>query len=99
MQPMSHDAAATAARGTDVVANGAEGIAASTAAAASVTGLPPAGADEVSAQASTSFATGGTETLSQINAAQGELTQAGAALTKIAGMYSAIDDGASDTLD
>ncbi|NTY60694.1 PE domain-containing protein [Mycolicibacterium sphagni] len=99
MQPMSHDAAATAASGAELAANGAQGIATGAAAAASLTGLPPAGAEEVSAQAAAAFSAEGAETLAQLTAAQEELTRAGAAFTKVAGMYSAIDGGASNTLD
>jgi hypothetical protein len=36
--------------------------------------------------------------LGEIAAAEEEVAQAGAAVTKIAGMYTAIDDGASGTL-
>lgn len=98
MQPMSHDAAAVAASGAAVVANGTQGLATGTAASAAVSGLAPAGTDEVSIQASMSFAAEGAETLGQVAAVQEEVLRAGAALTAVAGMYSAIDDGASETL-
>jgi hypothetical protein len=96
---MSHDAAAAAASGAEIVANSAQGLATGAAAAASVAGLAPAGADEVSAQASAAFSAEGAETLAQLTAAQEEVARAGAAFTTVAGMYSALDDGASDTLD
>jgi hypothetical protein len=94
---MSHDSAA-AVVGTELIANATQGLAAGAAASASIAGLPPAGADEVSLQASTAFATQAIETLGQVAEAQAELTRAGAAVTKIAGMYAAIDGGASSTL-
>jgi hypothetical protein len=97
-QPLSHDDAAVAAIGAELAANATEGLAAEAAASPAVTGLAPAGAEEVSAQAAAAFATGGAETLTQIAAAEEELTRAGTAVTKIAGMYTAIDGGASDTL-
>jgi len=97
-QPMSHDDPAVAAIGVELAANAAQGLAAEAAAAPAVTGLAPAGAEEVSVQAAAAFATGGAETLTQIAAAEEELTRAGMAVTKIAGMYSAVDGGASETL-
>lgn len=99
MQPMSHDAAATAASGAEIIANSAQGLATGAAAAAAVGGLPPAGADEVSAQASAAFSAEGAHALEQITAAQEEVARAGVAFTKVAGLYSALDDGASDTLE
>ena len=62
MQPLTHNPGA-AGIGTQVVANGARGLAAGTAATAEVSALVPAGADEVSAQAAVAFATEGVEAL------------------------------------
>jgi hypothetical protein len=98
MQPMSHDDAAVAAIGAEAVVSGTEGVTTAASAAPSVTGLTPAGADEVSAQAATTFTAEGAQTLASITSAQEELQKAGAAVTDVAGMYSAIDDGAADTL-
>ncbi len=74
-----------------VVANGARGLAAGTAATAAVTALVPAGADEVSAQAAAAFAAEGVEALAMNAFAQEELTRAGAAYMEIAGIYTAVD--------
>ena len=90
MQPMEHNPAA-AGIGTQVVANGALGLAGGTAATAEVTALVPAGADEVSAQAAMAFATEGVEALALNTFAQEELARAGAAYVEIAGIYSAVD--------
>ena len=73
MQPMSHNPAA-AAIGSQVVANGARGLAGGTAASAEVTALMPAGADEVSAQAAMAFATEGMESMALNAFAQEELS-------------------------
>jgi hypothetical protein len=57
----------------------------------SVTGLAPAGADEVSAQAATAFSTAAAQMLALNNAAQGELMRTGAAFTDIARRYAETD--------
>ncbi len=90
MQPMTHNPGAVGI-GAQVVANGARGLAAGTAAAAEVTALVPAGADEVSAQAALAFAAEGVETLAMNTFAQQEMTRAGAAYMEIAGIYTAVD--------
>ncbi|MGE2691957.1 PE family protein [Mycolicibacterium pulveris] len=90
MQPMTHNPGAVGI-GAQVVANGARGLAAGTTAAASVTALVPAGADEVSAQAALAFAAEGVETLAMNTFAQEEMARAGAAYMEIAGIYSAVD--------
>jgi uncharacterized protein YwlG (UPF0340 family) len=95
MQPMQHNPAAVGI-GSQVVANGARGLATGTAASAEVTALVPAGADEVSAQAAIAFAVEGAESLALNAFAQEELTRAGAAYMEIAGIYDAVD-GANAT--
>jgi hypothetical protein len=82
--------------GTQVVANGARGLATGTAATAAVSALVPAGADEVSAQAAAAFAVEGVDALAMNAFAQEELTRAGAAYVEIAGIYEAVD-GANAT--
>ena len=77
-----------------VVANGARGLAAGTAATAEATALVPAGADEVSAQAAMAFATEGVEMNALNTFAQEELARAGAAYIEIAGIYTAVDGAA-----
>jgi hypothetical protein len=97
MQPLTHNPGA-AGIGAQVVANGARGLAAGTAATAAVTALVPAGADEVSAQAAVAFAAEGVETLAQNTFAQEELTRAGAAYVEAAGIYEAVDAANATTL-
>ena len=97
MQQMSHDAT-TAAIGAQVVANGGQGIAAGAAAAPAVTGLAPAGMEEVSTQAATTFAATAVETLAEITAAQQEIAGAGAAVIEVARLYTVMDDGSAGTL-
>jgi hypothetical protein len=95
MQPMEHNPGAVGI-GTQVVANGARGLATGTAATAAVSALVPAGADEVSAQAAAAFAVEGVDALAMNAFAQEELTRAGAAYVEIAGIYEAVD-GANAT--
>lgn len=90
MQPLTHNSGAVGI-GAQVVANGARGLAAGTAASAAVTALVPAGADEVSVQAATAFAAEGVETLLMNTFAQEELTRMGAAVVEIDGIYTAAD--------
>ena len=90
MQPLEHNPAAVGIGG-QVVANGARGLAGGTTAAAAVTALVPAGADEVSAQAALAFAAEGVETLAMNTFAQEEMARAGAAVMEIAGIYAAVD--------
>ncbi len=97
MQPMSHDATA-AAIGAQVVANGSQGLAAGSAATPAVTGLAPAGMEEVSTQAAATFAAKGAETLAEIATAQEEIARTGATFIKVAGLYSVMDDGSAGTL-
>lgn len=97
MQPLSHNPAATAI-GTGIVNEGNDGLAGTAAAAPAITGIAPAGADEVSAQAAAAFATDGAETLAVINSAYEELIRAGATVTDITNIYSAVDSGAAHTI-
>jgi hypothetical protein len=97
MQPMTFNPAA-AGIGAAIIAHGTQGLAAGTTASAAVTGMLPAGADEVSAQAALAFASEGVETLAQNALAHEELTRAGAAVVEIAGIYTAVDAASASTL-
>ncbi len=97
MQEMTMNPA-VAAIGAEVVANGSQGLADTAAAAPGLTALAPAGAEEVSAQSAAAFSAQGTEFLTQLNAAHQELARAGEALTKIAGMYTAVDEGSAGAI-
>ena len=97
MQPMSHNPAAVGI-GSQVVANGARGIAGGTAATAAVTALVPAGADEVSLQATLAFASEGVQALMVNTLAQEELSRGGAAYIEAAGTYTAVDGATAATL-
>jgi hypothetical protein len=90
MQPMTHNPGAVGV-GSQVVANGARGLAAGTAATSAVSALVPAGADEVSAQAALAFAAEGVETMAMNAFAQEEMARAGAAYMEAAGIYTAVD--------
>jgi len=90
MQLLTH-CPATVGIGSQVAANGARGLAAGSVAAAEVTALMPAGADEVSALAAVAFAKEGAEMLAVNAFAQEELTRAGAAVIEAAGVYQAVD--------
>ena len=97
MQPMSIDPAA-AGIGAQVVSNATQGLATGTTAAAAVTALTPAGAEEVSVQAALAFASEGVETLALHTFAQEELARTGAAYMEIAGIYTGVDDATAATL-
>lgn len=97
MQPLAHNPGAVGV-GAQIVANGTRGLAAGTTASAAVTALAPAGADEVSAQAALAFAAEGVETLAMNTFAQEELARMGAAVTEIAGVYTAVDGANAATL-
>ena len=90
MQPMSFEPG-VAGIGAQVIANGAQGLATGTTAAAAVTAMVPAGVDEVSAQAALAFASEGVETLAVNAFAQEELTRAGQAIVEISGIYTTVD--------
>lgn len=96
MQPMEHNPGAVGI-GAQVVANGARGLAAGTAATSAVSALAPAGADEVSAMAAAGFAAEGLEALALNTFAQEELARAGAAYMQIAGIYAAVDEANAAT--
>ncbi len=92
MEPLSLNSPGTSVIGTQVMANGARGLAAGTAATAEATGLVPAGVDEVSVQAAIAFGTEALET-NMLNAfAQEELARAGAAYTEAAAIYTTVDE-------
>ena len=97
MQLMTHNPAATAI-GLGIVEHANEGLSACSAAAPAITGVAPAGADDVSAQAAAAFATEGAAALSVITAAYDELIRAGLAVTDITDIYSSVDAGAAGTL-
>jgi hypothetical protein len=98
MQEISHNpvVAQIAAR---IGAIGAAGLAAGTAASAMVTGLAPAGADEVSAQAAMAFMSESGKALAMNSAALEELIRASTAIMKIANMYEAVDGAAATSLE
>ena len=97
MQPLEHNPGAVGI-GSQVVANGARGLATGTAAGAEVSALAPAGAEEVSVQASIAFATEGVQALALNTFAQQELARAGAAYIEAAGVYTAVDGSAATVL-
>ncbi|ETW22850.1 PE family protein [Mycobacterium gastri] len=98
MDTMSHDPSAGDI-GSQLVDIGSQGISAgSTAAMTVLTGLIPAGAEEVSAQAVMAFAQEAASMLASNVAAQEELMRTGSALTNIAQMYGDADDSAADAL-
>ncbi|MDT5337408.1 MAG: hypothetical protein QOD90_2913 [Mycobacterium sp.] len=97
MQPLEHNPAAVGV-GSQVVANGARGLATGTATGAEVTALAPAGAEEVSVQASLAFATEGAQAMALNALAQEELSRAGAAYVEAAGVYTAVDESGAAVL-
>jgi PE family len=97
MQPLSHNPAAGLI-GTQLVEIGTRGLESGAAVVMSVTGLIPAGAEEVSAQAAAAFAEEAAAMLAFNTAAQEELMRAGAALTDIARMYTQADDTAAGSM-
>jgi hypothetical protein len=97
MEPLSHDPAA-AVIGSQLVELGILGLGSGAASAASVTGLIPAGAEEVSAQAAMAFAADAAAMLAMQTAAHEELMRAGTALTDIVRMYTQADDTAAGAL-
>lgn len=92
MEKMSHDPIA-ADIGTQVSDNALHGVTAGSTALTSVTGLVPAGADEVSAQAA--ITSEGIQLLASNASAQDQLHRAGEAVQDVARTYSQIDDGAA----
>ncbi|OSC38953.1 PE family protein [Mycobacterium decipiens] len=77
---------------------GSQAVEAASKASKSVTGLAPAGADEVSAQAVIAFEAEAASILSLNKAAQEELMRAGEAFTQIAQTYTEADQAAADAL-
>jgi PE family len=90
MQSMTFDPSA-ADIGPQVVDNAAQGLQAGAAAATSFTELVPAGADDVSLRAVTTFAEEAAQLLALNQAAQQELMRVGEAFTRIARMYEETD--------
>lgn len=84
--------------GGQVVQIGISSLQAGDRAGMSVTGLAPAGADEVSVQAVMAFHAEAAAMLDLHRAAQQELMRAGAALTQIAQTYSAVDQMAANSV-
>lgn len=98
MDSLSHNPAAGDI-GSQLVDIGSQGIsAASTAAMSVLSGLIPAGGEEVSAQAVLAFAQEAATMLASNTAAQEELMRTGTALTDIARMYGESDDVAAGAL-
>jgi hypothetical protein len=94
---MSHDAA-VAAIGAQLTEAGLRALAAGASSMPAVAALPPAGAEEVSAQAAAAFATEASAVLTAHAAAQQELLRAGAALVEISSIYEQADVTAAGTL-
>jgi hypothetical protein len=65
----------------------------------SLTGLAPAGAEEVSAQAVTAFVEEAASMLASNTSAQEELQRTGTALARIARRYTEVDEAAADLFD
>jgi PE family len=97
MESMSHDPVAGDI-GSQLVDIAMQGLDSGAAALMKLTGLIPAGSEEVSMQAAMAFAAEGAQMLTSNTAAQQELLQTGTALVNIAKMYSPVDDTAADTL-
>ncbi|MGV9797663.1 PE family protein [Mycobacterium sp. NPDC003449] len=96
MEPLMHNPGAEAVA-AQVIANAARGLAGGTTASAAVTGLAPAGADEVSLMAAAGFAFEGVEALTQNTFAQEELARAGTAYSQAAATYAAVDAAQATT--
>ncbi|WP_285030233.1 PE family protein [Mycolicibacterium sp. lyk4-40-TYG-92] len=97
MQPLEHNPGAVGV-GTQVVANGARGLATGTATLTEASALVPAGVDEVSMQAAMAFAVEGAETMALHSFAQEELARGGAAYVEAAAIYEATDAANAATL-
>jgi hypothetical protein len=97
MQPMEHNPGAIGV-GSEVVANGARGLATGMAATTEASALVPAGVDEVSMQAAMAFATEALEANALNAYAQQELTRAGSAYVEVAGIYTAVDGSVATVL-
>ncbi|AGZ49055.1 PE family protein [Mycobacterium kansasii] len=97
MQPMSFDPV-VADIGSQVADLGTRSLQAGATAVSSVTGLAPAGADEVSAQAVTAFHTQAASMLALNQAAQEELVRTGAAFRQVAQSYTDVDEAAAESV-
>ena len=97
MESMSHDPAAGEI-GSQLVDIASRGMSSVAAAAMSLTGLAPAGGEEVSMQAAMAFAAEGAAMQASHNVAQEELARTGAALMNIARAYSRVDSDAAGSL-
>jgi PE family protein len=97
MESMSINPAAGAI-GLQLVDIASRGLGSGATASMSLTGLAPAGADEVSMQAAMAFAAEGAAMLALNTAAHEELARAGMALTDIVRMYSEVAGAAAATL-
>ncbi len=97
MQSMSFDPI-VAGIGDRVVDIAVSCLEAAAKASIEVTGLAPAGGDEVSAQAAMAFTSEAIEMLTLHQAAQEELMRTGMALTQIAQIYAQIDETAARNL-
>ncbi|MGF2944407.1 PE family protein [Mycobacterium sp. Lab-001] len=89
---------AAAAIGATLIEVASRALSSGAAALPAVTGLAPAGAEEVSIQAAAAFAVEGQAMLALNTAAQEELARAGAALLDIARLYSEVDDAAAGAM-
>jgi len=99
MESVYVDETATAAIGSQVAGLAAQGLTSEAAVAAPMTALAPAGADPVSLQASAAFAAEAAKMLAFDAQAQDFIAAAGAALTKIAATYRALDNASGGTLE
>lgn len=97
MQPLEHNPGAIGV-GSQVVANGARGLATGMAATTEASALVPAGVDEVSMQAAMAFATEALEANALNVFAQEELARTGAAYIEAAGIYTAVDGSSAAAL-
>jgi hypothetical protein len=97
MTSMSLDAA-VAAIGAQLTEMGTRSLAAGASSMPAVTGLAPAGAEEVSMQAAAAFAAEAAAILAAHTATQEELLRAGAALVDIARIYEQADVEAAGSL-
>jgi len=97
MESMSIDPAA-AVVGSELVAVASRALGAGGTALPVLTGLAPAGAEEVSLQAALAFAAEAEAMLALNAAAQEELARAGLAVTEIARMYAQVDGEAAASL-
>ncbi|WP_239656205.1 PE domain-containing protein [Mycobacterium riyadhense] len=84
--------------GEQVVNIGTNALEQAAKASMSMTGLAPAGADEVSAQAAMAFHEEAAALLALNQAAQQELMRTGSAFTQIAQTYTEIDEAAAEAL-